>query len=105
VIDHCEVRQCDSMAGIEGIYDLIVSNITAPVICRQLGDSAKLLSPGGLYIVSGFTHHSSVEVTQAMASIGLEIIKQYQENDWLCWVGRVCDRADSTIEPGNEWMK
>ena len=66
---------------------LVLANILAPVLVSLFQQGlAQLLQPGGRIILSGILENQADEVISAGREVGLEIIQQYQAEDWLALV-------------------
>jgi len=73
-----------SLADVTGVYDLVLANILAPVII-QMAESglAMRLRPGGTLVVSGVLVEQAPQVTQSLVQVGLSVIEQRQQGDWV----------------------
>ncbi len=70
-------------AGI-GIYDVAVANILAPVIICLVGEAARHLKKGGIFITSGIINTKEEEVRAAFeANREWEVLETNYENDWV----------------------
>jgi ribosomal protein L11 methyltransferase len=71
-----------------GAYDLIVSNILAPVHEANLRDGlARLLRPGGRIILSGFKENHVPDLRTSMEDEGLELESVRQSDPWVAMTG------------------
>lgn len=70
-----EVGQNNLLDGIEEQADLIVANILAEIILRFVGDAAKCLKPGGVFITSGIITQKEEEVKEELMAHGFEIVE------------------------------
>ncbi len=84
----CRARIGEGLADIEGRRDIIVANITADVVISQAPRAVELLKPGGCYIISGFTVRSAEAVAGALRQVGLSLVSQHSEAEWLGWVAQ-----------------
>jgi ribosomal protein L11 methyltransferase len=67
-----------------GAYDLIVSNILAPVHEANLRDGlARLLRPGGRVILSGFKDSHVAGLRTCLEDQGLELDSVHQSGPWI----------------------
>jgi ribosomal protein L11 methyltransferase len=64
-------------------FDLIVANISAPVISSLAADIAGHLLPTGKCVLSGFTTMNVGSVRAALAAAGLAELSSAQEGEWL----------------------
>lgn len=60
---------------------LVVANLNAVTLNLLAGDVARVLAPGGLAILAGFTDRDALEVP-------LERVEQLREENWICEVVR-----------------
>ncbi len=66
---------------------LVLANILAPVLVSLFKQGlAQLLQPGGRIVLSGILENQADEVISAGRVAGLELIQQYQAEDWLALV-------------------
>jgi ribosomal protein L11 methyltransferase len=71
---------------------LVVANILASVIIRMLDSGlAKLVSPGGVMILSGILADQSEEVEGALEQQGCHIIYRRQRGDWVAYCCSIND--------------
>jgi ribosomal protein L11 methyltransferase len=71
-----------------GVWDLILMNILAPVIVELLPFARPLLRPGGRIVLSGLIATQADEVRAKMAEVGLAVVEQAQDGDWLMLIGQ-----------------
>jgi ribosomal protein L11 methyltransferase len=71
-----------------GVWDLILMNILAPVIVELLPFARPLLRPGGRIVLSGLIATQTDEVRAKMAEVGLAVVEQAQDGDWLMLIGQ-----------------
>ena len=66
---------------------LVLANILAPVLVSFFKQGlAQLLQPGGRLVLSGILENQADDVISAGRVAGLELIQQYQAEDWLALV-------------------
>jgi ribosomal protein L11 methyltransferase len=65
-------------------YDMIVANITGPVIAASSQDAARAVRRGGLYLVSGFTARGEEAVRRSLAQAGFFVLSRESQDEWLC---------------------
>ena len=71
-----------------GAWDLILMNILAPVIVELLPFARPLLSEGGHIVLSGLVAMQADEVRAKMVEVGLTVVEQAQDGDWLMLIGQ-----------------
>ncbi len=69
-------------------FDLVLANITAPVIKGMAGELARALAPDGLLIVSGIILSQKDETSDALKSSGLEPESELSCQEWVALVFR-----------------
>lgn len=89
-----ELRKESVPSDATGHFQLVVANILAEVLVKLFdGDYfntplADPLAPGGTMILSGILEDRADIVEDAAQRNGLEIVKRYQEGDWVAIVAR-----------------
>ena len=68
-------------------YDLTVANIIAEVIIELAEALAASLAPNGHLIVSGIIRDREEAVRTSLSAVGLKIVAEYEEGDWLALLG------------------
>lgn len=68
----------DSIASAS--VDIVIANITTRILNGLSAELARVAKPGGLLILSGFTHHNPPSVFCPVSS--------FARNEWLCWLVR-----------------
>ena len=76
-----------------GPFDLISANLTADILQSLASELARALRPSGLLIASGLIIERRDEVAATLAQVGLTMIDQRQEDEW---VGLVCQSPDAS---------
>jgi len=74
-----DLRQADLQSLEAGRFDLVLANLTAAVIVRYRDALTRLVGPGGLAILSGF---SSEDVPQIAGAFGVAPLETVVEGDW-----------------------
>ena len=59
------------LSEVRGVYDLVLANIDAPVLCGLGSSFASLLAPGGIALVSGLLADRVSEVVEACSPLRL----------------------------------
>lgn len=70
----------------ERSFDLVVANISSPVIVDLLPQIAAALRPGGLFVGSGFIDANEAEVGAAAAAAGLRALRGDAYGEWRCLI-------------------
>ena len=70
----------------ERSFDLVVANISSPVIVDLLPRIAAALRPGGLFAGSGFIDANAADVSTAAAAVGLRALRLDADGEWRCLV-------------------
>ncbi len=91
VADQCRIRQLETPAGLDEIFDVYVSNINERVIRDHMSDAAEIVADDGSFIFSGFTERSGERVAEEMRETGLSLVESYSDGEWRCWVVRKSD--------------
>jgi len=71
-----------------GPFDVIATNISAPVIVELAGVMAAALKPGGVLIVGGFIEERAAPVAAALTAAGLSMERTLSDGDWRTHVAR-----------------
>ena len=78
---HLDLRLGDCGRGLAaGAYDLVVANLTAPLLCERAGEIARLARPAGRLVLSGLLAEEAPSVVAAYASFGT--LTQAVDGDW-----------------------
>jgi ribosomal protein L11 methyltransferase len=75
-------------APFRGRFDVVAANILTNVVIELLGDLARLLKPGGVFICSGIIDQNRDLVADKMRSMGFEPVEIRQKEGWVAMVGR-----------------
>lgn len=67
-------------------FDLLLANITARTNAALASHLATLLAPDGRLVASGILAESAHLVIEAFAAVGLEILSQEEEGDWVALI-------------------
>jgi len=65
-------------------FDIVCANLSADVLISLAPESARLLNPGGLLILSGIIKNREQDVLDAFKSAGFAIRRRKEENGWIC---------------------
>lgn len=74
-------------------FDLICINILAEVIADLAPELAPVLRPGGTIIGSGILDYKAPDVVEALQAVGIDVVEQKQEGDWVEISGRMKDKG------------
>ena len=66
----------------DGGYDVITANIVADIIIRMSPDVGAYMNEGAVLLASGIISERADEVTSALESCGLKVVKRYTDNGW-----------------------
>ena len=75
-------------APFRGRFDVVAANILTHVIVELLGDIARLLKPGGVFICSGIIDQNRDLVADKMRSMGFELVDIRQKEGWVAMAGK-----------------
>lgn len=67
----------------EGLFDLVLANILAPVIIAMAPALAARLARRGTLVVAGLIDTQEADVLAALRDQGLEPVNRWQEQDWV----------------------
>ena len=81
--DEIEVYQNDLLSNVSQKADLILANITAPILARLIPQTKDILNPQGLFICAGIIDEYEHDVQQSLISNGYIIIDRLAKNDWV----------------------
>ena len=71
-----------------GGYDIVCANIVAGVIVSLVPVVPRLLKPNGVFLCSGILDTREDEVRQAIAQVGLTVIRREQVEQWCCLLAK-----------------
>jgi ribosomal protein L11 methyltransferase len=72
----------------KGQFDVVAANILTNVIIELLGDLARLLKPGGVFICSGIIDPNRDLVAGKMRGMGFELVEIREKEGWVAMAGR-----------------
>ena len=87
-VQGCEVCLHEGLEDLNGQWDVVVANISAAVIMAQTLPVAQRLSPGGLFICSGFYVGHDEEIADLLEEHGFELLRREEMEMWSCLTGR-----------------
>ena len=68
--------------------DVIVANISSPMLVALASQAARVLRPGGVLIGSGFIDANAAEVEAAAVAAGFSSLSSEADGEWRCIVAR-----------------
>lgn len=74
-------------SGIEAA-DLLLANLSGPLVAQLAPDLARLLRPGGIVVTAGYLAGGAPDVREALRSAGLRTLRVESEGEWRCHVAR-----------------
>jgi ribosomal protein L11 methyltransferase len=89
VAETLQVERGGVAAAAPGPYDIVVANVSPPVVAGIARDVAARLRPGGLYVVSGTSDEHADSVTAAIVDAGLELMRVDHQEGWACLISRL----------------
>jgi len=66
-----------------GDFDIVLANITAPVIMEMASALAQTLAPEGHLVVSGIVNRQCAATLQALEEANLRLVEQRESGDWV----------------------
>lgn len=87
VQDKIEIIHGNLTDKVQGVYDVVAANIVADAIILLSEDIKKFMSQDAVYIMSGIIDSRADEVKTSISD-SFEIIGEYTENGWFCFVAK-----------------
>lgn len=87
VADKMEVIHGNLTDKVSGKYNVVAANIVADAIILLSEDIKSFMSDDAVYIMSGIIDSRADDVRGAVSD-SFEIIKEYSENGWYCFVAK-----------------
>lgn len=78
----------DSLDGLASGWDIIIANISLPIVVATAPRARELLKLGGLFICSGFYIARQDELVEALQKAGLQVEAVDEREQWGCLVSR-----------------
>ena len=85
---HFTGRHGDLAKDVTGTFNLITANIVADIIIELTPDAVKLLTPDGIYIMSGIIEKRRHDVVKVLDELGLYIIEEKTDRGWCAIAAR-----------------
>jgi ribosomal protein L11 methyltransferase len=77
------IWQADSLENIKGAYDVILANINRNILLQYMADMRRLLSPGGVLLLSGIMVQDEKIILENARKQGLQRQQQVEQDNWL----------------------
>jgi len=74
----------DLAACVEGVYEVVVSNIVADAILSLKSQVGQHMAPGGVWICSGIIDTRADEVITVCEDAGFQLACRKDEDGWVC---------------------
>jgi ribosomal protein L11 methyltransferase len=90
-LNHCSESidlSSKPVGELNGVFSILVANLTRDVILGLLPDFQRLLERGGTMILSGLLHEQVQEVKTPLGPLGFEEIRVVTQADWACITAR-----------------
>ncbi|QOR35586.1 50S ribosomal protein L11 methyltransferase [Clostridium sp. 'deep sea'] len=78
-----EVYQNDLLNGISKKANIILANITAPILTKLIPQTVSILNKEGLFICAGIIDEYEYEVQKCLLEHGYIVIDRLIKNDWV----------------------
>ena len=77
----------------DGVYDVVIANIVADIICELTESVTRYMAPGGTFITSGIIDFKADKVKEAIKKAGMIITEEKADKDWRAFkCERISDR-------------
>lgn len=73
----------------DGVYDVVIANIVADIICELTESVTRYIAPGGKFITSGIIDFKADKVKEAIKKAGMVITQEKADKDWRAFM---CER-------------
>lgn len=75
------------------VYDVVIANIVADIICELTESVTRYMAPGGTFITSGIIDFKADKVKEAIKKAGMIITEEKADKDWRAFkCERIGDR-------------
>lgn len=78
-----KVWQADNLGGISEKYDILLANINCNVLLHYMADMRRLLSPGGILLLSGIMPSDEQQILASATPQGFELQRKTEKDNWL----------------------
>lgn len=86
VADRVQVQQGATLAGLPDGQDLILANVSPPVVVAEAPNALAILRPGGAYVCAGIPISREGEVLEALREVGFGGIVPRELGEWVAFV-------------------
>lgn len=76
------VDNADLLAKCNGVYDVVLANITADILIALCNDLSRYVKKGGTVIISGIIHKRDNDVRIAFENHGLVVKEKITDGEW-----------------------
>ena len=76
-----------------GSTDLLLANLSGPLVAELAPELARALRPGGVLITAGYLAGEAPAVGRALGACGLRTLRVESEGEWRCHVARMGERS------------
>lgn len=76
------VDNADLLAKCNGVYDVVLANITADILIALCNDLSRYVKKGGTVIISGIIHKRDNDVRSAFENHGLVVKEKITDGEW-----------------------
>lgn len=80
---HYETTTGDLLEGLEGSFDVIVSNIISATLIRMAPDARRFVVPDGTWFLSGVIVQNWPDVSASAEKAGFDLVRQREEEGWV----------------------
>ncbi|NIG57335.1 50S ribosomal protein L11 methyltransferase [Chitinophaga sp. Cy-1792] len=78
-----QVWQADNLDAISKKYDILLANINFNVLLQYMADMRRILSPGGILLLSGIMPTDETQIVAAATPHGFHLQQRIEKNNWL----------------------
>jgi ribosomal protein L11 methyltransferase len=94
-LNHCSPMielSSKSVGEMEGVFSVLVANLTRDTLLKLLPDFRRLLGKDGTMILSGLLKEQVKEVEEPLRVLGLEEIRVTTQAEWACITAKRMER-------------
>ena len=88
--ENIEVRRNDLVKGLDVKADLIVANLTGPLVVRLCENVASCCKNGTVLIASGIIDDMEVPCADAIEAVGFRVLKVLRDDCWVAVAAEYC---------------
>lgn len=78
-----EVIENNLLEGIDLMVDLVIANITAPILNKLIPQATRITNTNGFFICAGIIEEYEMQVQETLINNGYKIIDRLVERDWV----------------------